>query len=99
MGLIRVSEQNLKRESEQLKQYNDKFKRLIGELESIENSLNQMWDGDANDKFHEAFNRDKIQLNNFYNTMNTYVTTLVQVVSKYAQAEQRNVQIATERKY
>lgn len=99
MGVIRVDTAQLKARAEELENLNTQFKNAIGELETTENSLNQMWDGDANNAFHAAFNRDKIQMNNFYNAVAQYVVRLRNIVAKYQATEARNVEIGNTRKY
>lgn len=89
----------IKNKAEELKQLNSNFKKQIGELISTESSLNSMWDGDANDAFHSAFNRDVTQMNNFYNAIEVYVAKLNEIVSTYEKAESTNLNTANTRKY
>lgn len=82
-----------------LRQLNNSFKSAVGELESTEAQLNGMWEGEAREAFHAAFQSDKIQMGNFYNAVEVYAERLEDFAAKYAQAEAANTQTAVERKY
>jgi uncharacterized protein YukE len=58
-----------------------------------------MWEGDANTAFHQAFSKDKVQMDNFYNAIENYVNVLLEMVSNYENAEARNTETATQRNY
>ena len=94
MGIIRVDSHQLKAQAEQLKQLN-----ATSDLESSEENLNSMWEGDANDQFHKAFKSDKVQMDNFYNAIENYVNVLNEMVAGYESAEAANTDIATQRNY
>lgn len=99
MALIRVSTSELKAKAEELKNLNFQFKSSVSELESVENNLSGMWEGEARDAFHNAFNNDKVQMNNFYNAIEVYVQRLEEAAAKYAQAEAANAELAGTRSY
>lgn len=99
MALIRVSSAELKAKEEELRQYNQNFKSTTNELESVEQNLNSMWEGDANTAFHNSFKNDKIQMDNFYNAIEQYVAVLLNMVSKYEAAEAANTSTAATRNY
>lgn len=99
MALINVTAAHLKAQAEELKQLNATFKSTVNELESTEAQLNSMWEGEANTAFHNAFSRDKIQMDNFYNAIEVYVNALLTIASKYQLAEGMNVETATTRNY
>ncbi len=96
---VTVNTGTLKQKAEELKNYNSSLKTKIEELSSTENSLNSMWEGEANDAFHSAFTRDIIQMNNFYNAIERYVTVLNETAARYESAESANTNIATQRNY
>ena len=99
MALINVSASTLRTQAEALRQYNTQFKTAVGDLETTEGQLNSMWEGEANTAFHNAFNSDKIQMSNFYNAIEAYVNALLNIASKYEQAESANVETANTRTY
>lgn len=78
---------------------NAKFKRYVEELVAKENSLNSMWDGEANDAFHKAFQSDVKQLNKFYELIKKYVKDLQEIAKKYEDTEKKALGIASKRSY
>lgn len=99
MSKVNVTFKNLESGADNLEQLNIQFKNSVTQLENIEAALNGMWDGQANDTFHDAFNRDRIQMNNFSDLIVRYVETLRQIASRYRQAEATNTDIASKRNY
>lgn len=99
MSQIQVTATQLKAKAEELSAQNTQLKAQIELLDETEQSLNAMWEGEANTAFHNAFQRDKTQLGNFYNAIQQYVQVLQNVAARYAQAESQNVDIANTRKY
>lgn len=99
MAEITVTAAELKAKAQSLQEYNSRFKSVISSLEETESNLNGMWDGQANEAFHNAFNKDKVQMTNFYNAIEKYAATLIEIAAKYAQAEAANVVTATNRNY
>ena len=96
---ITVTPPTMKNKANELKSRNNKCKNQISSLRSAESSLNSMWDGEANDAFHKAFNNDMIQLNNFFNAIEQYIAKLNQIAQSYDKAERTNVSTANTRKY
>jgi WXG100 family type VII secretion target len=99
MGLIRVSATELKAKAQELASLNSNYKTNTSDLEASEQNLMTMWDGEAKDAFHQAFTRDKIQMDNFSTLIDKYVATLQTIAAKYEQAESTNVNTATTRTY
>ena len=94
-----VNSSTLKRKAQDLKNLNNNLKTQITNLTTQESSLNGMWDGDANTAFHNAFQKDVTQMNNFYNAIEKYVSVLLEIANQYDNAEQSNQNIASTRKY
>ena len=99
MALIRVTATQLRTGADELEALNQQFRNAINQLESQEGTLNGMWDGEANNTFHTAFNNDKIQMTNFYNAIEQYVQKLNEIAARYSQAEAQNAEIAKTRNY
>ncbi len=97
--MIRVSASELIAKANELKNLNSQFKGAISELETAEETLRTMWEGEANDAFHTAFTNDKIQMTNFYNAIEVYIYRLLEIAAKYQQAEATNTDIASTRTY
>lgn len=99
MALIKVTSSQLKTQAEQLKGLNARFKESTGKLQEIEIALKSMWEGEANNAFHNAFTSDKVQMDNFYNAIEMYVAKLQTIAQKYEKAEQINTNIGNTRTY
>lgn len=99
MALIRVTAAQLKAKAEELTGLNTNFKSNVSDLEACEQNLVSMWDGQAKDAFHQAFNNDKIQMTNFSTLIEKYVNTLLVIAAKYEQAEAANTETASTRTY
>ncbi len=99
MGEILVTQSTLTSKKDELSKLNAEFAKQVEALVSAEEKLNGMWDGDANTAFHNAFMKDKGQMDNFHKEIQNYVTKLEQIIAKYAEAESKNAQIAGNRTY
>ncbi len=99
MALIRVTAAQLKAKADELTGLNTNLKSNVSELESCEQNLVSMWDGQAKDAFHQAFHNDKIQMTNFSTLIEKYVNTLLAIAAKYQQAESINTETAATRTY
>lgn len=99
MGLIQVSANELRAKAASLRELNGMFKSQVGNLESQEQTLVGMWEGEARDAFNNAFNNDKAQMDNFYNLIEQYCVALENIAAKYEMAEAQNVSTAAARTY
>lgn len=99
MALMRVTAAQLKAKAEELTNLNNSLKTNVSELESCEQNLASMWEGQAKDAFHQAFSNDKIQMTNFSTLIEKYVATLLTIATKYEQTERINTETAATRKY
>ena len=97
--MIRVTSTQLKAQADALRQTNQNFKNQVSNLENTELQLKSMWEGEANDAFHNAFTRDKVQMDNFFNAIQQYAAVLESIAAKYEQAEATNTNTATTRNY
>lgn len=89
----------MKHTADQLQNLNERFKACVGQLESAEAALNGMWDGEANNTFHNEFMKDKVQMMNFYTLILLYVARLLQAMVRYQRTEIMNQQISQNRTY
>lgn len=99
MAEILVTAASVRAKAEELRAMCEQFKSNVADLEAQESNLNSMWDGAANDAFHNAFTRDKMQFDTFYNEMIKYAATLEQIACEYEKAEANNVNIGNTRTY
>lgn len=99
MADFTVSINDLKTKVDSLRQLNGQFKSQVENLDSTEKRLAGMWEGEARNTFDRMFQSDKVQMDNFYNAVEVYAQRLEAIAARYAQAEARNVEIASERTY
>ena len=85
--------------ADQLRQYDSQFKSQVDNLETHELNLSSMWEGQAKDAFHNAFNNDKEYMNQFYVLIEKYCQALEQIARSYEEAEARNTDTATKRSF
>lgn len=99
MAEIKVTSGELRRIAQELRQLNNQFNSSVEEMTSTEQQLMGMWDGEAKDTFHNAYNNDKGQMDVFYQTIEKYCQTLEANADKYERAEQQNLNTASNRTY
>ncbi len=99
MGAFEVTPAMLKSTADQLDQLNNNFKSAVTNLESTEQSLSAMWEGESKQAFQQAFQRDKGNMDAFYANITKFVAALRAMAAKYEQAEAANTQTATARSY
>lgn len=99
MGYIEVTSMQLRNKAEELMNLNSQFITKKEDLEGKEGSLISMWEGEAKSLFHEAFTRDKEQMDIFIHLIEEYVNALYEIAQRYEEAEQRNMEIASSRSY
>lgn len=99
MSEFSVTIDQLRSVRDQLSEMNARFDSQRKQLAETASALNGMWEGDAKDKFSQEFNRDQTQMQNFYNALCRYVQVLDQNIAKYLEAESRNLEIASARRY
>ena len=99
MGYIQVTSRELRNSAGRLQDLNSQFKAKATELAEKETSLCGMWEGSAEDAFHQAFTRDRQQMDAFYQLIAQYIQALLEIAARYEQAEARNREIAAARNY
>lgn len=99
MAAFEVTSAQLKSTADQLEQLNSNFKSAVDNLESTEQSLSAMWEGEAKQAFQQAFQRDKSNMDLFNANITKFIAALRTMAAKYEQAEAQNTQTATSRSY
>ena len=99
MGYIQVTAAQLRNKAEELKNLNSNFSAQTESLKTTEEALKTMWEGEANNSFHNAFIRDKGQMDSFQRAIDSYINALVIIAGKYEEAEARNAALASARSY
>lgn len=99
MAEIKVTSGELRAKAAELRQTNSQFKKAVEDMTSSEQQLMGMWDGEAKDTFHQAYNSDVQQMNTFYQTIEQYCQTLEQAATQYENTEKKNQNTASSRTY
>jgi len=99
MAMIRVTSSRLRNAAENLQNLNSQFKNKAEDLQGKEQSLAQMWEGQAQLAFHNAFTRDSQQMSVFHQLIDRYIQALLEIAARYEQAEARNAEMAGTRSY
>lgn len=99
MSQFKVTASTLTTQATELTDLNGRFKSAVEQLVTSEANLNSMWDGEANDAFHNAFTTDKGKMDEFYNLIIQYVERLNSIATRYIQTERTNTEIASNRTY
>lgn len=99
MAMIQVAAARLRKAAQELQNLNNQFKNKSEDLSGKEQTLCQMWEGQAKDAFHTAFLRDGQQMEAFHQLIVQYVQALLEIATRYEQAEARNTEIAGSRRY
>lgn len=99
MAFFQVTAAELRKKAEQLKGLNSRFRSGVDTLETAEQSLKAMWEGEANDSFHSAFTKDKGQMDRFHQVIELYIEALLIIAAKYEEAENKNIATASTRNY
>ena len=99
MAFFQVTAAELRNKAEQLKGLNSRFRSGVDSLQTAEQGLKSMWEGEANETFHNAFTRDKGQMDQFHQVIERYIEALLIIAAKYEEAENRNIATAATRTY
>lgn len=99
MAFFQVTSSELRNKASRLQELNGQFKAKAAELGEKEASLCSMWEGEAKNAFHQAFLNDRQQMDAFYQLIGQYVQALLEIAARYEEAEARNREIASARKY
>ncbi len=99
MSFFQVTSSELRSRAGRISELNSQFRAKTTELGEQEGALCAMWEGQAKDVFHQAFIRDRQQMEAFYQLIVQYVQALLEIAARYEQAEARNREIAATRSY
>lgn len=99
MSYFEVTSSEVRNKAGVLGELNSQFRTKAQDLESKEQSLCGMWEGEAKSAFHGAFTKDKSQMDTFSQLIDRYVETLLEIAAKYEEAERRAAELAMNRSY
>lgn len=87
MAQIIANPKELETQANELLGMKSNLKCEVDYLAKLENSLSQMWEGPARDEFHTYFTKDYNQMIQFYNLIEQYAKTLLNIAAEYDKAE------------
>lgn len=99
MAFYQVNSRNLREGKDELLNLNE---RLMGEkdnLNSCEANLKNMWEGQANEQFHQSFLKSASQMDAFYQLIRRYCEVMEIIIDRYEAAEQKNLATAGQSSY
>ncbi len=99
MALIRVTASQVRSTSTSLRDYNQSFDSQVKKLQESEASLNSMWEGQAKEAFHAAFEGDKEFMFQFKALVDQYCVALDNIAAEYEKAESTNTETARARSF
>lgn len=99
MAFFQVTSSELRSRAARLQELNGQFGAKAAEMGEQENSLCSMWEGEAKSAFHQAFLRDRQQMDAFCQLIGQYIQALLEIAARYEEAEARNREMAMARKY
>ncbi|MCI9162214.1 MAG: WXG100 family type VII secretion target [Lachnospiraceae bacterium] len=99
MALIRVTASQVRNTSSSLRDYNQNFSTQVQNLQESEASLSSMWEGQAKDAFHAAFESDKEFMIQFNKLVDQYCQALDNIAAEYEKAENVNTETARTRSF
>lgn len=99
MAEFNVTISDLVGKANTLNELNQTFRGQISSMTDLECGLNGMWEGEARNAFHIAFNNDVLQMDNFHKAITIYVETLLASAERYQKAELINIEIGKTRQY
>ncbi len=99
MSFFQVTSSELRRKAGKLSELNSQFQAKASQLGEQETALCSMWEGQAKNAFHQAFLRDRQQMDIFHRLIEQYIQALLEIAVRYERAEARNREIAAARTY
>ena len=92
MAMIKFTFQNAESMRQELDNLNQMFLNKVDEMSSTELALNSMWQGSANQAFHQNFLYDVEQMHNFSKVIDSYIKALEIAAHNYKIADQYHAQ-------
>lgn len=99
MSKFSVTANELVNAANMLVEDNNQFRNRVNDLINCAMELANMWQGEANTQFNNAFNSDQERWAEFATLIDQYAESLNTVAQAYAMAEETNVSTATTRTY
>lgn len=95
MAEIRVTASELMNKASALRELNGNFQTQITNLETSEQTVTGMWEGEAKEEFNKYFVENKAKFDKFYQLVEKFCGAMEEIAKKYEQTEQVNVGLAS----
>ena len=82
MAFFQVTSSELRSRAARLQELNGQFRAKAAEMGEQENSLCSMWEGEAKSAFHQAFLRDRQQMDAFCQLIGQYIQALLEIAAR-----------------
>lgn len=99
MSFYQVNNASLRTGRDELLNLNERLRGEKENLNSYEMQLKNMWEGEANEQFHNTFVKSASQMDAFYQLMGRYCEVIEAIAARYDMAEQRNLSTAGRKIY
>lgn len=90
MSFYQVDSRQLRNKKDELTGLLQRFRQEKEMLCSKEGALRSMWEGAANDSFHNSFIKNAGQMDAFIELVDRYITVIESIAQRYDMAEQKN---------
>lgn len=95
MSHIIVSAREIESKKNSLVTLNHSLKNQIHQMETLGNSLNAMWEGEAKQSYVKRLGMDIGKLKLFMNAIEEFINVLSTIIQIYKMMEQKNISTAT----
>jgi len=99
MSFYQINSNDLRNKEGDLEMLLQKFRSEKENLISNESALSTMWEGEANNSFHQMFIRNIGQMEAFIALIDNYARVMGSIADRYDSAEARNTNLASKRSY
>lgn len=97
MAMVRITAAQVRQKVSELRNLDSQFKAKADSLSASEESIAAKWDGDAKAAFRNSFQKDRVNMDNFYKVIEQYCATLENIANRMEQADANSAQIAAQR--
>lgn len=91
MSFYQVDSNRLRAKKDELLNMTMRFRSEKEQLCQKEQDLRSMWEGAANESFHNAFVKNSGQMDAFIETVMKYASVIESIAERYEIAEQKNM--------
>ena len=90
MSFYQVDSRQLRTKKDELMTLLQRFSSEKDNLILNETALRSMWEGEANENFHNAFTKNAQMMDSFSELLRQYVSVMESIADRYDMAEEKN---------